>query len=259
MIEANIFSNPQDLFLSAAEDFSRRAQAAVLAKGVFTVALSGGNTPQSLFDTLVGTKAYQEKTPWNKIKFFFSDERYVPLNDSKSNYHMAFEHLFSKVPVLKKNIYPIPTHFKDPLEAAKDYERTLRNAFKLKEDAFPNFDLLYLGLGDDAHTASLMPLSDVVKQYCKISDNTNFQLVTSLWVAQQKMYRITFTPPAINHAEKIIFLVTGANKATAVNKVLEGPPDPEQYPAQLIHGGHHKTLWYLDEAAASQLSRSKYP
>lgn len=246
MNDVKVFSLPQDLFQSAAQDFTHRVNAAVDAKGEFTVVLSGGETPKYFFDTLTQIKAYKDKIPWQKIKFFFGDERYVPVDNPKSNYHMAYEYLFSKVLVLTKNIYRIPTEFKDPIDAAKDYELTLRKVFHLQDNEFPQFDLVYLGLGEDAHTASLMPLSEALLI-------NNHQLVTSVWVKDQKMYRITLTPLAINHAQNIVFLVTGANKASAVSQVLEGSPDAQRYPAQLIHCVNNKTLWYLDKAAASKL------
>lgn len=246
MSEVKLFSHSEALFLSAAKDFTHRANAVVDAKGEFTVVLSGGNTPKYFFDTLTKIQAYRDNIPWQKIKFFFGDERYVPADHPKSNYHMAFEYLFSKVPVLKENIYRIPTEFKDPIDAAKDYELTLRKVFHIKNNEFPQFDLLYLGLGEDAHTASLMPFSDVLFM-------NKHQLVTSVWVSEQKNHRITLTPLAINHSENIIFLVIGENKASAVGHVLEGPPEPQRYPAQLIHGMNNKTMWYLDKAAASQL------
>ncbi len=242
--EIKIFASPDELFHAAAEDFTQRALHAVDAKGVFTVVLSGGNTPKSFFDALTENKFCQEKTPWDKIKFFFGDERYVPADDSASNYHMAYEHLFSKVPVVKKNIYPIPTDLHDPKDTAKNYEATLRKVFQIKYHEFPRFDLVYLGLGENGHTASLMPFSEVLTPPAD-------QLVASLWVPELKMYRITLTSSAINNSLCIIFLVEGEKKVSAVYEVLEGAANPERYPAQLIHNG--KTIWYLDQAAAKKL------
>lgn len=238
-----IFLNQGDLFKFAAKNFSQRVITSVLDKGVFSVVLSGGNTPKLFFDILAND--YKNSIPWEKIKFFFSDERYVPIDNENNNYHMVSEHLFSKVAVNRENIYRIPTEYSDPKVAAQEYEYTLRKEFQA--DAFPQFDLVYLGLGDDAHTASLMPLSDVVKN---IFTNSN-QLVTSFFFTKANMYRITLTANAINNSRDIIFLVTGANKATAVRKVLEGQTDPLHYPAQLIHCINGKTLWFLDKAAAT--------
>jgi 6-phosphogluconolactonase len=161
------------------------------------------------------------------------------------------DYLFSKVPVNADNIYRMPTEFTNPSDAAKDYEKTLKNVFQLKGKAFPPFDLVYLGLGDNAHTASLMPFTDEVKN-C-ISGSEDQCLVLSTFVADLNMFRITLTPSAINNGHEVIFLVTGENKAPAVWEVLEGPHDPLHYPAQLIQNTHKKTIWYLDQAAASQL------
>lgn len=254
--DIRIFTNAQDVFQFAAKDFSQRAIAAVQDKGIFSVVLAGGNTPILFFDTLTGIASYKKNIPWQHIQFFFGDERYVSPDDAKSNYHMAYAHLFSKVPVNPHHIYRIPTAFNDPKEAAKNYAHTLRKALRIKNNAIPQFDLVYLGLGDNAHTASLMPSSDIVKYYATHSvPDKNDPLVASLFVSEDDMYRITLTPNVINNAQDIIFLVTGANKATAVWSVLEDHRDPLQYPAQLIHSVHGKTMWYLDQAAAGVLSK----
>lgn len=258
MNEFKIFPHLHDVFQTAADEFVRRAVDAVNAKGVFTVVLAGGNTPKSFFDVLTSVKYSNKQIPWHHIKFFFTDERYVPANDPLSNSHMANQYLFAKVPVLAENIFPIPTEFNDPKDAAQHYEWTLRKTFRIKDNEFPQFDLIYLGLGEDAHTASLMPFSDVVKTYSDpqtINQETKYQLVVALWVAKLKMYRITLTPPVINNAACIIFLVTGANKASAVSAVLEGSNDPQRYPAQLIVRVHGKTFWYLDQDAAGKLNQ----
>lgn len=246
-----VFLKPKDLFQMISEDFAHRAIAAVKAKNVFTVVLSGGNTPKFFFDTLIQDKTLREEIPWKQIKFFFGDERYVPSESRESNYHMAYEHLFSKVPILENNIYAIPTDYHDPKDAAKDYESTLMKVFGLKKNEFPQFDLVYLGLGADAHTASLMPFSEAV-------ETENESLVKSLWVKELNMYRITLTVPAINHAMNIVFLVSGLDKAAAVAHTLEGQFLPEKYPAQLIQCTNSKNIWYLDNAAASELSIFKF-
>jgi 6-phosphogluconolactonase len=252
--EIKIFPTSHDLFYFAAKDFMLRAAAAISEKGFFSVVLSGGNTPKLFFDALTSADYDKESDLWQQIQFFFGDERYVSPKTNESNYHMACEYLFSKVPVNKDNIFRIPTEFTDPNDAAKYYEKTLRNAFNIKDKAFPRFDLVYLGLGDNAHTASLMPFSEIVSQYSdKVLSDKEDHLVASLWVPELNMYRITLTPAAINHSKNIIFLVTGANKEIAVTEVLEGPTDPKRYPAQLIHCIHGKTIWYMDTLAAGKL------
>ena len=244
-----IFPKAEKLFKAAAEDFIQRALAAVAAKNAFTVVLSGGNTAKYFFDALVAGELDKPKIPWQQIKFFFGDERYVPANDADSNYHSAQEHLFAKVAVPAENIYRMPTEFDDPKTAAQHYATTIRQVFNLKNNEFPQFDLVYLGLGEDGHTASLMPGSAVLAE-------KNNQLVAALWAPQVAMYRITLTPAAINHAANICFLVTGENKALAVSQTLAGAFNPERYPAQLIRGAHENNIWYLDQAAAKNLEHS---
>jgi len=245
-----IFPYPADLFQAAAEDFVRRAMAAFAIKDEFTVVLSGGETAKFFFDALVENACYQQPVFWKKIKFFFGDERYVSADDVQSNYYCAKEHLFSKIPVPVENIYRIPTEFIDPNAAAEQYAITIRQAFNLKKKEFPNFDLVYLGLGDDGHTASLMPESEVVKL---ASTRKNCSLVATLWVPRFKMHRITLMPAAINHSTCICFLVTGKNKASAVSQTLSGPFDPQRYPAQLIQCDDGNIIWYLDQGAAEKL------
>ncbi len=252
-----VFPTADDLFQFTAIDFSRRALAAVNDKGVFSVALSGGNTSKFFFEALTSIDTCLASTPWGKIRFFFSDERYVPSDDINSNYHTAQQYLFSKVPVNPENIYRMPTEFDDPKEAAHHYEKTLRHAFKIKGDAYPLFDLMYLGLGDNAHTASLMPLSDIVKRYAnhQFTDKNN-RLTESLYVPDTDMYRLTLTPNAINNSQTILFMVTGSTKAPAIKHVLEGKTDPQNYPAQLIHCLKGETIWCIDQAAAGNLDRA---
>ena len=249
--EIKRFNTPFELFQFAAEDFYQRAIEKIATHGKFSVVLSGGETPKALFDVLAATPHYRNDIPWDKILFFFSDERYVPSDSSQSNYHMAHEHLFSKVSVNPENIYRIPTEFNDPNLAAKAYETIIRDALDLSIHGYPTFDLVYLGLGDDAHTASLMPENTVVKQL--IEDESDQSLVAALYVEKLKMFRITLTPNTINQGLTILFLVAGENKSQAVKKVMEGELNPILYPAQLIHSIHGETIWYLDNAAATLL------
>lgn len=247
MTNIKIFANPNELSEFAANDFANRAITAIQEKGTFSVVLAGGNTPILFFDCL--TRLQQKVIPWKKIRFFFGDERYVAKQDARNNYHMAYEHLFAKVSIDPNNIFRIPTECANPNDAAFEYSNTLRKIFG---NAYPSFDLTYLGLGEDAHTASLMPLSDLVKRATKTAHEMDF--AAALFVSDLKMYRITLTPDAINHSQNIIFFVTGANKAKAVREVLESPSNPILYPAQLIHSLHGQTIWYLDQEAAEELT-----
>ncbi len=246
----HILPDASALYEAAAQDFIREAILTIHKQPFFTVVLAGGETPKLFYDTLVQC-SQTAPIPWQKIKFFFGDERYVPKDNAASNYHVAYAHLFSKVPVLPEHIYPMPTDLKDPMAAAEQYEQTLRSEF---QGAQPLFDLVYLGLGANAHTASLMPDSELVKNYLAMGTS---KLVDALWVPKLQMYRMTLTPPALNHCKKIGFLVTGEEKAIAVRDVLQGPFKPLHYPAQLIRCEQGKTVWYLDEKAAIQLQGVK--
>lgn len=248
-----IFPNLEVLFFFAAQDFKQRAVQAVKDKGSFSVVLSGGSTPKLFFDVLAQNDLFKNEIPWADIHFFFGDERYVAPTSEDSNYHMACTHLFSKVAVTPAHIHRVMTEAYNPVEAAQHYERTLRALMHVEEDHFPAFDLIYLGLGDDAHTASLMPYSDVV-EHALTNTLPASELVSALFVKKLNQYRISFTPNAINNCQNIIFLVTGQNKAKALHQVLENTTDPLQFPAQLIHGVFNDTLWFIDQAAASLLS-----
>ena len=240
-------------FKAAADDFMQQANQAIKEKGFFNVALSGGNTPKKFF-TLLSSAPYKDSICWEKINFFFGDERYVPANEPNSNYFMAHEYLFNNVSVLQENIYLVPTEYIYPERAAESYADTIRNVFNIGKDEIPEFDLMYLGLGTNAHTASLMPNTDLVKIYANNPEGEDKTLLTAaLWVDELNMNRITLTPPAINNSHNIIFLLEGKNKAKPVWQVLQGPHDPVNYPAQLIKANRGKIIWYLDKQAASEL------
>src|SRR3989338_5344102 len=245
------FPTSEILFQTAAKDFVQRTTQAVKARGICNVVLSGVNTPKSFFACLTHA-TFASHIPWQHIRFFFGDERYVPANDPASNYHRAQTFLFSKIPVPPENIFRIPTtELAHATAATQHYAQILRDLFYLPEGQFPPFDITYLGLGDNAHTASLMPNTPLVEKYCGAHAQQD-KLVASLWVEALAMYPIPLTPPAINHSDAIIFLIEGENKAAAVQKVLEGEKNPLKYPAQLIKNA----IWFLDRAAASQLTRS---
>jgi 6-phosphogluconolactonase len=184
--------------------------------------------------------------PWDKIHFCWGDERHVPPDHPDSNYRMAREVLFSKVPVPPENIHRIKSEIAEASEAADRYEETLRKLFRLSADQFPRFDLILLGLGSDGHTASIFPGSQVIKE--------KRRLVVASWVQQLKSSRITLTPPVLNKAEAVVFLVSGLEKAPALHSVLEGDYQPEHLPAQLIRSNKSNVLWLVDHEAASMLS-----
>lgn len=235
-----IFLNSNDLFEYAATDFARRAKMAIDQKGFFSVVLSGGNTPKLFYEAILNN--YRSEIEWEKVQFYFGDERFVPMDNEENNFHMTQKFFFSKIPVDPNHIFPIPTNLDDPEQSANAYDTLLQAA--------PNFDVIYLGLGEDAHTASLMPETDIVKYY---SEHKDERLVVALFVEKLDMFRITLTPRALNQGGDIIFIVCGAKKAKATHAVLEGDYDPLHFPAQLIHSETADTIWYLDKEAGALL------
>ena len=238
--DIRILNTPQELFQAAAAEFIALASTAIRDHEKFSVALSGGSTPKSLYSVLA-----RSALPWDKIFFFWSDERHVPPDHPDSNYRMAKEALLSKVPVPPENIFRVRAEEKDANVVAKDYEEALKLFFRLKPGEFPRFDLILLGLGPDGHTASLFPNTAAL--------NETKRLVVANWVEKFKANRITFTYPVLNNAACVIFLVSGADKADMVRTVLEdGRAD---LPSQRVHPVNGRLLWLLDKGAASKLSK----
>jgi 6-phosphogluconolactonase len=243
--EILVLPDPAALFRAAADRFVEQAKAAVAARGRFTVALSGGSTPKGLFQDLAATD--RGALPWNKMYFFWGDERHVPPDHPESNYRMAREALLSKVPVPAANIFRIPAEDSDASRAAATYESTLRSFFHLAAGQFPEFDLILLGMGPDGHTASLFPRTKALAERTR--------LVVANWVEKFKTDRITFTVPVLNEARVVEFLVAGKDKVEALHEVLEGPASPELYPSKLVQPTHGTLVWLMDQAAAAGLSR----
>jgi 6-phosphogluconolactonase len=237
-------TTPQDLFQAAAEEVLHAASEAIALRGRFTIALSGGSTPKNLY-TLIAANA-SASLPWAQMFFFWGDERHVPPEDAESNYRMAEQTLLSKTPIPTANIFRVPTENPDASAAAEIYEQTLRNFFALSPGQVPRFDLILLGMGPDGHTASLFPETAALQERSR--------LVVANWVEKLKTNRITLTVPVLNAARRVAFLVSGTDKAAVLHEVLEGNAPAEKYPAKLVRPTEGKLIWFLDRAAASQLS-----
>ncbi len=242
--DIRILTTPQELFAAAAEEVVRAATESVAQSERFTIALSGGSTPKSLFQ-LLATNA-RATFPWDRTLFFWSDERHVPPDDPESNYRMANEAMLSKIPVAAANVFRVPAEDPDASSAASAYEKTLRKVFSLQGDQAPRFDLILLGMGPDGHTASLFPETAGLQEKSK--------LVIANWVEKFKTHRITFTLPVLNAARSVMFLVSGTDKAPALKEVLQGSASGEQYPAKLVQPDSGGLIWLVDRAAASSLS-----
>ena len=244
--EIKIVADAVQLAREAADEFLRLAQAAVREKDLFTVALSGGSTPKILYSLLANEEPWRSNLPWEKIHFFWGDERHVPPSDPDSNYRMTYEAMLSKAPVPSSNVHRIKGEEPDAQKAAAEYERELRGFFHLPPHEFPAFELILLGIGPDGHTASLFPGTDALKE--------RERLVVANWVEKFNAYRITLTLPVLNNAANIVFLVSGAEKAKVLRAVLQGESGAEQFPAQMIRPVNGRLLWLVDETAASALN-----
>ena len=243
-VEIRTLTTPQELFAAAAEEVVRAANEAVAQRGRFTLALAGGSTPKSLYN-LLATNA-RTALPWERMFFFWGDERHVPPTDPDSNYRMADETMLSKIPVAAANVFRMKTENPDAAAVAEDYEQTLRKFFQLEPGQVPAFDLILLGMGPDGHTASLFPGTAALQEKSR--------LVLANWVEKMKTYRITLTLPVLDAAGCVIFLVSGTDKAAALHAVLEEDVPGEQYPAKLVRPRQGKLIWLVDRAAASTLS-----
>lgn len=242
--EIRALTTPQELFAAAAEEVVRTANEAVAQRSRFTIALSGGSTPKSLYN-LLATNA-RTALPWDRMFFFWGDERHVPPTDPDSNYRMADETLLSKIPVAAGNVFRIKAENPDAAAVAEAYEQTILKFFQLKSGEVPNFDLILLGMGPDGHTASLFPGTTALQE--------KSHLVVANWVEKMKTHRITLTLPVLNAARCVTFLVSGSDKASVLREVLEEDVPAEQYPSKLVRPAAGKLIWLLDRAAASQLT-----
>ncbi|HEU5165919.1 MAG TPA: 6-phosphogluconolactonase, partial [Chitinophagaceae bacterium] len=220
--------------------FVQTVNAAIKEKNECTVVLSGGNSPKKLYE-LLASPGYARQINWDKIYFFFGDERYVPFNDPGNNGNLVKKILFEPLMIPDANIFYINTA-SQPDESAKKYSKRILTHFRNNP---VRFDLILLGLGDNAHTASLFPHTPVLKE--------KKALVKAVYLEETSSYRITLTAALINEAHAIAFLVYGEAKANAVHEVLEGKKDFETYPAQLIAPEEGMVHWFLDEDAAKSL------
>lgn len=233
--------------VDAAERTAKICERAVTARGACAIALSGGETPKRLFALLAG-EPYRSRIPWPRLHVFWGDDRCVPPDDPRSNYHQAHELLLSKVAVPANHVYRMQGETADHIAAAAAYAETLRAVLPKTADGWPRFDFVLLGLGDNAHTASLFPRSQAL--------NERERAVVAEFVQDAGMWRMTLTVPVLTHAAETIVLAAGASKAEAVRASLEGPPVPD-VPGAFIRPVDGHAAWLLDAAAASRLTRRR--
>jgi 6-phosphogluconolactonase len=243
MTSVAIFPTPMVMAESAARLFAARAAEAVSARGRFTAALSGGKTPVALY-RLLAKAPYVSQIPWTRVHLFWGDERCVPPDHADSNYRTVRERLLDHVPIPPVNVHRMPGEM-DPVEGAARYEEQLREFFAPHGDGFPVFDFILLGLGEDGHTASLFPGTRAIRESAR--------WVLGHYVDAQKGWRITLTPPVINAARTVVFIVSGAGKAAVLQEILEGPLRPDTLPAQIVRPAEGTLLWMVDREAAALL------
>lgn len=240
---------------AAAGAFFAIGAAAIRERGRFAVALSGGGTPRAAYERIAATwrEAPDGAHDWARTHLFWGDERWVPADDPRSNYRMAREALIARVPIPPENIHRVRTEARDAREAAADYEEALRRFFGSRAGEPPRFDLAFLGLGADGHTASLFPGTDALDAVDR--------LAVAVHVATMDSWRVTLTLPMLNRAANVIFLVTGADKAAALRVVAESAeagaaaeagrsPTAPLLPAQRIRPEKGALLFLVDRAAA---------
>ncbi len=244
--EIQILDSASSVAESGALHFVRICNSSIKANGNFSVVLSGGSTPKGML-SLLATDEYKKQVPWDKCHFFWGDERSVPPTHADSNFKMATDSLLSHVPVIASQIYRMEAEKADINQAAQEYQNKIATFFSVPNSSSPpQFDLLYLGMGPDGHTASLFPDTNALGEKSK--------WVVSNFVPKFNTNRMTFTYPMINQAKNVIFLVAGKDKVASLKEVLEGKPNLETYPSQGINPSHGSLLWLLDVDASSGLS-----
>ena len=241
MIE--IFPTPGLLADAVARHIVACAADAISSRGRFTLALAGGSTPRAAYlllasdDWRLATRDFRLPTPdWQLVHILWGDERCVPPDDPQSNYRMAKEALLDHVPIPPEQVHRIRGE-EEPQKAAAEYESILRSVT-------PYLDLVLLGLGEDGHTASLFPGQPSV-------DETE-RWVLAVPAPDGKLWRVTLTPPILNAARNVTFIVSGASKAERLQQVLQGPFTPDLLPAQAIRPIQGRLTWMVDQAAGGE-------
>jgi 6-phosphogluconolactonase len=241
--EIRIFNDIENLSRAAANLFAEQAAESISERDRFLVALNGGNTPMRLFQ-LLGTD-FRDHVDWNKAHIFWGDERCVPPDNAGSSYGQAREVLLNRVPIPDLNIHRIEGEL-STAEASKEYSLTLKE-YSSPSLNWPRFDLVYLGMGEDGHTASLFPGSPV--------DVAEPVLPVTAHYQDRPANRVTLTPVVFNSARMVVFMVTGEKKAITLAEVLSDRYNPEQYPAQRIKPKDGEAIWLVDKEAASKLPK----
>lgn len=242
-----IARTPQLLAEQIAGEFTKIISELVHVQDTCSVVLSGGSTPK-LFLSRLAHEPYRTQTPWNKLHFFWGDERYVAPNHAQSNYRLAQETLLRHVPVPSDQIHRMPTEQGAPAESAAIYEQQLRKIFDLKDLSFPQFDVIFLGVGTDGHTASLFPEQSTV-------DEKNLWVIATKKTADATT-RLSLTLPVLNNAKHILLAATGSEKAHLIKTIFEPTLPTKKLPIEMIQPKRGTVTWFIDQAAAQELSKA---
>ena len=240
--EIIITDDPSELAETAANIFTSTAKACVTKKNLFTVAISGGSTPRGMHK-LLAEEPFRSDIQWNKTHIFWVDERCVPVDDPESNFGLAKKDFLERIPIPLEQIHPMAGEFA-PEEGAKKYQEEMERVFQIQEEDFPTFDLIFLGMGNDGHTASLFPGAK--------SSRAPDRWVIAVKGGNPNVYRLTLTYDVLNRARRVCFMVSGKEKAPIVKTVLENKD--ARLPAQKIQPVQGELTWLLDREAASLLS-----
>lgn len=223
-----------------ADSFAEHAAAAVGARGRLAVALTGGSGPVAAYH-LLAEEPFRTRIPWEGVHLFWGDERCVAPGHERSNFRMANEAFIARVPIPAENVHRMRGEL-GPEAGAARYAEELRTFFG---DGVPRFDLVHLGLGPDAHVASLFPFTEPLREHDR-AVTTNLKL-------PEGEPRITLTLPVLNGAARVEMIVVGAAKADVVWTVLRGPRDPFRFPAQFLHPADGELVWMMDADAAARV------
>jgi len=239
--QVRVLPSDEELFRASAEKFCEIGKQAIREHGRYTVALSGGSTPKGLHYELATT--FAKELPWDKVFFFWGDERHVPPDFPESNFRMAKETLLSKLPIPPENIFRMRGEIPDANQAAAMYEQWLREFFRPAAGQVPRIDFILLGIGPEGHTASLFPDTKALPE--------KQHLVVGNYVAVHSTWRITCTYPVLNNGANVMFLVNGASKADIVRTALKDPS--ANLPCQGVQPISGNLMWYLDSAAGAEV------
>jgi len=233
-----VLSDLEAISHEAASLFINASRDSIAARKQFVVAISGGSTPRRLY-TLLSSSPCRDQVDWQKVHFFWADERCVRKEDEASNFKMVFDRLLSKVPIPNQNIHRIKGE-EEPEKAARDYEADIKEFFG--GSGLPVFDLVLLGMGEDGHTASLFPGSKSLEETAR--------LAIPVYLKKPYGNRITLTLPVLNNAAQILFLVAGISKATVLSEIVSDGEKKGKFPAGRIRPLQGKVIWLIDQAAA---------